>query len=71
MIRPLNFNYIYALYQLNLDNHLGENVFGAKRKGNLGIDIKFETALDKNITIIVYGKSPNMMKIDGDREIKV
>lgn len=65
------FDSYFALYKFNLDNHLGESVFGPKRKGNLGIDVKFKTALTENITLIIYGKFPNMLKIDGDRNVKV
>ena len=71
MLHDHTFDDYFALYKFNLDNHLGESVFGPKRKGNLGIDVKFKTALTENITLIIYGKFPNMLKIDGDRNVKV
>ncbi len=39
-------------------------------KGNCSINVKFQTALTKNMTLIVMGKFPTIMHIDQNRDIK-
>lgn len=47
----------------------GMDQFPLLRRGNLKVDLSFRKALEKNVTLIVMGKFPDMLQIDNARNV--
>ena len=56
----------YALYVLDINPYID---FNTKRKGHCRLELKFATPLPESVTLVLYGKFPQVLHIDQSRSI--
>ena len=56
----------YALYVLDVNPHVD---FNTKRRGHCRLELRFAKALPESVTLIMYGKFPEMYRIDQSRSV--
>ena len=61
----------YALYQFDIQSFLSGQVMTTSGSGHVRLSLRFGTALPETINIIVYAKSPEILKIDQARMVNV
>lgn len=61
----------YTLYAVDLTPDLAANETHAsvRKTGNLAIDIKFASALEETVTLIIYSEFRNLLEIDKARTV--
>lgn len=61
----------YTLYAIDLTPDLAANEshVSVNRSGNIGIDIKFGTALSETVSLVVYAEYRNVIEIDKSRGV--
>lgn len=60
----------YALYAFDLSPDLAEDDhFNLVKQGTVRLDVKFAAALERTITVVVYGEFENVIEIDRNRNI--
>lgn len=55
-----------TLYVLNINPYVD---FNTKRKGHCRLELKFAIPLPESVTVILYGKFPQVLHIDQSRSI--
>jgi hypothetical protein len=58
-----------TLFAFDLTPHQTTDCFTQRRRGNLRISLRFDTALAQPINLIVYAEFENIIQIDGNRNI--
>ena len=56
----------YALYVLDVNPHVD---FNTKRRGHCRLELRFAKALPESVTLIMYGKFPEMYRINQSRSV--
>ena len=69
MITQEMFGNGYTLYKFNIRTKVGQEIFGNIQKGNVELCVRFASALEEPVKVIVYGIYPSMMKIDGSKNV--
>ena len=59
----------YSLFLFDLQSYLGEDVMSNIGKGHVRLNLRFQSALDEPINILVYAKFPDIITIDQSRQV--
>ena len=59
----------YALYLFDVQSYLSGKVMSKSIKGHVRLSVKFGSSLPMTITILVYSKFPEVMRIDNTRKV--
>jgi hypothetical protein len=69
-IDRLDFAKGYALYAFDLTPDLTENEsFNLARQGTVRVDLKFATALENTVSVVVFAEFENIIEIDRNRNV--
>ena len=59
----------YCIFMFRLQSQSGGDLHSAEKEGNLRIAMKFSEPLRENVTVILYAKFPELVTINGSRNI--
>ena len=71
IIKPSDFPEGYALYLFDVQSFISGGVMTKPAKGHVRLSMRFATAIEETINVIVYAKFPEIMSIDKARNISV
>ena len=59
----------YCIFVFRIQSQCGGDLYSREKEGNLRIKLKFAEALKENVTVILYAEFPQIMTINGSRNI--
>ena len=61
----------FCIFVFRLQSQSGGDLYSREKSGNLRIKLKFSKALKENVTVILYAKFPEVVTINGSRNVEL